>query len=157
MAETSGSTSAATTTPSTSPAAGSKPDGRGRLETDRGTTTIAEVVVTKVAGIAAREVAGVHRLGGAVARALGAVTTRLQGSESATQGVSVDILDSDATVSMNVIIDYGESIPNVAQAIRDNVIRRIEGTTGLHVASVDVTVTDLYFPGDDDSDSSTES
>ena len=35
--------------------ASAKPtDGKGRLETDRGTTTIAEVVVTKVAGIAAR-------------------------------------------------------------------------------------------------------
>jgi uncharacterized alkaline shock family protein YloU len=127
-------------------------DAKGRLQTDKGTTTIAEVVVTKVAGIAAREVGGVHRLGSAVARALGAVTQRLQAGENATQGVSVDIADGDATVSMNVIIDYGESIPDVAQAIRDNVIRRIEGTTGLHVAAVDIAVSDLYFPGDDDED-----
>jgi uncharacterized alkaline shock family protein YloU len=126
--------------------------GKGRLETDKGSTTIAEVVVTKVAGIAAREVGGVHRLGSAVARAIGAVTQRLQVGENQTQGVSVDITDGDATVEMNVIIDYGESIPDVAQAIRDNVIRRIEGTTGLHVASVDISVSDLYFPGDDDED-----
>ena len=152
MAETSGSTSPATT-PATSPATGAKPDGRGRLETERGTTTIAEVVVTKVAGIAAREVGGVHRLGGAVARALGAVTQRLPGGDSSTQGVSVEITDSDATVAVNVIVDYGESIPDVAQSIRDNVIRRIEATTGLHVAAVDVTVTDLFFPGDDEDDS----
>ena len=129
--------------------------GRSRLATEKGTTTIAEVVVTKVAGIAAREVGGVHRLGGAMARALGAVTQRLQVGEGATQGVTVEVTEGDATVSMNVVIDYGESIPDVAQAIRDNVIRRIEGTTGLHVSSVDISVTDLYFPGDDDEDSST--
>jgi len=124
--------------------------GAGRLETDRGSTTIAEVVVTKVAGIAAREVGGVHRLGSAVSRAFGAVTQRLQVGDSSTQGVSVDVTETDARVSMSVVIDYGESIPEVAQAIRDNVVRRIEATTGLHCAAVDIAVTDLYFPGDDD-------
>jgi uncharacterized alkaline shock family protein YloU len=138
--------------------ASAKPsDGKGRLETEKGTTTIAEVVVTKVAGIAAREVGGVHRLGGAVARAIGAVTQRLQVSDSSTQGVNVEVLESDARVSISVIIDYGESIPDVAQAIRDNVVRRIEGTTGLHVSAVDIAVTDLYFPGDDDDDDSAAS
>jgi uncharacterized alkaline shock family protein YloU len=132
-------------------------DGLGRLETERGTTSIAEVVVTKVAGLAAREVSGVHRLGGAVARALGAVTQRLQVTDSVTQGVNVEVVDSDATVSMNVVIDYGESIPEVAQAIRDNVVRRIEGTTGLHVSAVNISVTDLYFPGDEDDEDSSSS
>ena len=141
------------TNPSTKPAAG-----HDRLETERGTTTIAEVVVTKVAGLAAREVNGVHRLGGAVARALGAVTQRLQvGGDGSTQGVNVEVTESDARVTMSVIIDYGESIPEVAQAIRDNVVRRIEGTTGLHVSAVDIAVTDLYFPGDDDEDQSSPS
>ncbi len=142
---------AETTTPRT-PKSDAKSPGPGRLETDRGTTTIAEVVVTKVAGLAAREVAGVHRLGNAVSRAIGAVTQRLQVGDASTQGVNVEVIDSDARVSMNVIIDYGESIPDVAQAIRDNVVRRIEASTGLHCAAVDIAVTDLYFPGDDDED-----
>ncbi|HLI61548.1 MAG TPA: Asp23/Gls24 family envelope stress response protein [Solirubrobacteraceae bacterium] len=145
MAETTGPTTRATPpTPEASAA------GTGRLETERGTTTIAEIVVTKVAGIAAREVAGVHRLGSAVSRAFGAVTQRLQVSDGSTQGVNVEVTETDARVSMSVVIDYGESIPEVAQAIRDNVVRRIEATTGLHCAAVDIAVTDLYFPGDDD-------
>ncbi len=138
-----------TTNPRT-PASEKPSTGAGRLETDRGTTTIAEVVVTKVAGLAAREVAGVHRLGNAVSRAIGAVTQRLQVGDASTQGVNVEVVESDARVSMNVIIDYGESIPDVAQAIRDNVVRRIEASTGLHCAAVDIAVSDLYFPGDDD-------
>ena len=142
----------AETTKSTTPTSEPSHSGAGRLETDRGTTTIAEVVVTKVAGIAAREVSGVHRLGSAVSRALGAVTQRLQVGDASTQGVNVEVTDSDARVTMNVVIDYGESIPEVAQAIRDNVVRRIEASTGLHCAAVDIAVTDLYFPGDDDED-----
>jgi uncharacterized alkaline shock family protein YloU len=138
-------------TPTGGSAAGSG-NGKGRLQSETGTTTIAEVVVTKVAGIAAGEVGGVHRLGSVMGRALGAVTQRLQVGENATQGVTVDVTEGDATVSMNVVIDYGESIPDVAQAIRDNVIRRIEGTTGLHVTSVDISVTDLYVPGEDDTE-----
>jgi uncharacterized alkaline shock family protein YloU len=143
-------TSMAETTKASTPKSQSAAAGPGRLESERGTTTIAEVVVTKVAGIAAREVAGVHRLGTAVSRALGAVTQRLQVGDGSTQGVNVEVTDSDARVSMSVIIDYGESVPDVAQAIRDNVVRRIEATTGLHCAAVDIAVTDLYFPGDDD-------
>lgn len=126
----------------------------GRLSTDKGTTTIADVVVTKIAGIAAREVGGVHRLGGAVARALGAVTQRLPVAEaaSASQGVSVEVSEGEARVSLSVIVDYGESIPDVSEGIRDNVIRRIEATTGLAVTAVDIAISDLYFPGDDDED-----
>lgn len=124
----------------------------GRLSTDKGTTTIADVVVTKIAGIAAREVGGVHRLGGAVARALGAVTQRLPASASAGQGVSVEVSEGEARVTLSVIVDYGESIPDVSEGIRDNVIRRIEATTGLAVTAVDIAISDLYFPGDDDED-----
>jgi uncharacterized alkaline shock family protein YloU len=137
-----------TSTGSSGLASSSKPTG-GRLATEKGSTTIADIVVTKVAGIAAREVGGVHALGGAVARALGAVTQRL-GTDGNSQGVSVEVSDSEAKVTVTVIIDYGESIPDVAQEIRDNIIRRLEAITGLTVAAVDVAVTDLYFPGDDD-------
>ena len=154
-ASSSGPSTPATTSPSSTAARTrpTKPSGLARLESDKGTTTISDVVVTKVAGIAAREVSGVHRLGGSVARALGAMTQRLSvGDGASTQGVSVEVSDHETTIQVVVIIDYGESIQDVAQEIRDNVIRRIEGTTGLTVTAVDVAVNDLYFPGDDDDD-----
>ncbi|MDQ6746246.1 MAG: Asp23/Gls24 family envelope stress response protein [Actinomycetota bacterium] len=124
----------------------------GRLQTEKGQTTIADPVVTKVAGIAAREVGGVHQLGGGVARALGAVTQRLPGGDSTTQGVSVEVGEKEAAVDLTVVVEYGESIPRVAQQIRDNVIRRIEGICGLRVTEVNVAVNDLYLPGDDQDD-----
>jgi len=128
--------------------------GAGGLQTEKGQTTIADPVVTKIAGIAAREVGGVYQLGGGVARALGAMTQRLPGGDSGAQGVSVEVGEKEAAVDLTVVVEYGESIPKVAQQIRENVVRRIEGITGLSVTEVNVAVNDLHLPDDDQSDDS---
>jgi uncharacterized alkaline shock family protein YloU len=125
----------------------------GGLQTEKGATTIADAVVTKVAGIATREVGGVYELGGGVARAMGAVTQRLPGSgDSTSQGVSVEVGEKEAAVDLKVVVEYGESIPKVSQAIRENVIRRIEGITGLSVTEVNVAVNDLHMAGEERDD-----
>jgi uncharacterized alkaline shock family protein YloU len=131
---------------------GNRPDTPGPatpLQSERGNTTIADAVVTKVAGIAAREVRGVHNLGGGVARALGSVTQRVGFGDEMSQGVSVEVGEREAAVDLTIVIDFGESIPLVSQAVRDNVIKRIEGITGLSVTEVNVAVNDLYFPGEE--------
>jgi uncharacterized alkaline shock family protein YloU len=129
--------------------------GRGAsngLQTERGQTSIADPVVTKVAGIAAREVGGVYELGAGMARALGAVTQRLPVGDNTGQGVSVEVGEKQAAVDLTVVVEYWESIPRVAEQIRENVIRRIEGITGLSVTEVNVAVNDLHLPGDDQDD-----
>lgn len=131
---------------------GSRPNASGAstpLQTERGNTAIADAVVTKVAGIAAREVPGVHDLGGGVSRALGSVTQRVGIGDELSQGVSVEVGEREAAVDLTLTVDYGESIPQVSQAVRDNVVKRIEGITGLSVTEVNVTVNDLYLPGDE--------
>jgi uncharacterized alkaline shock family protein YloU len=120
------------------------------LESEHGSTVIANVVVTKIASIAAREVGGVHTLGGGTSRAIGAMTQRVGIGDERTQGVNVEVGEREAAVDLTVVIDYGESIPQVAQQVRDNVIKRIEGITGLSVTEVNVSVDDLYFPGDEE-------
>jgi uncharacterized alkaline shock family protein YloU len=119
------------------------------LQSERGLTAIASVVVTKVAGVAALEVPGVHTLGGGASRAIGAVTQRVGFGDERTQGVTVEVGEREAAVDLTLVIDYGESIPQVAQQVRDNVIKRIEGITGLSVTEVNVDVDDLYFPGEE--------
>jgi uncharacterized alkaline shock family protein YloU len=119
------------------------------LQSDRGQTTIGEGVVTKVAGLAAREVPGVHDLGGGAARAIGSVTQKV-GLGDGMPGVSVESGEKEAAVDLTIVIDYGESIPRVAEAVRNQVIKRVEGITGLQVVEVNITINDLYFPGDDE-------
>lgn len=131
-------------------------EGEGPSQTERGATRIADAVVAKVAGIAAREVAGVYELGGGVARAVGGVAQRVGVATGVTgvvdqrsQGVAVEVGQREAAVDLTMVIEYGESIPQVSQAVRDNVIKRVEGITGLVVTEVNVSVNDLYFPGDE--------
>lgn len=123
--------------------------GEDVLQSERGTTTIADAVVSKVAGLAAREVSGVHALGGGAARALGGVTAAV-GIDQKSQGVSVQVGETEAAVDLTLVVDYGESIPQVSQAVRENVVKRIEGITGLRTAEVNIAVNDLYFPGEDE-------
>jgi uncharacterized alkaline shock family protein YloU len=120
------------------------------LRSDRGQTTIGEGVVTRVAGLAAREVPGVHALGGSAERAIGSVTQKVGLGDVRTQGVSVESGEKEAAVDLTIVIDYGESIPRVAEAVRNQVIKRVEGITGLSVVEVNITINDLYFPGDDE-------
>ena len=123
--------------------------GGAALESERGSTTLADVVVTKVASIAAREVPGVHELGAGVARAVGSLTARAGVGDQRTQGVSVEVGQREAAVDLTLVIEYGESIPQVSEAVRTNVIKRVEGITGLSVTEVNIAVNDLYFPGDE--------
>jgi uncharacterized alkaline shock family protein YloU len=120
------------------------------LESEHGQTTIADSVVTKVASISAAEVAGVHELGGGAARAVGAVTQKVGLSDGRSQGVSVEVGEKEAAVDLTIVVDYGESIPQVAEDVRQQIIKRVEGITGLKVVEVNISVNDLYFPGDDE-------
>jgi uncharacterized alkaline shock family protein YloU len=106
-------------------------------------------VVTKVASIAAREVPGVYELGGGVARAVGSLSQRVGVGDQRSQGVSVEVGQREAAVDLTLVIEYGESILQVSEAVRSNVIKRVEGITGLSVTEVNIAVNDLYFPGDE--------
>lgn len=129
---------------------GLEPASGGSLVTPQGRTSIADSVVEKIAGVAAREVSGVHSMGRGAARAFGTIKEKLpMGSgPSMTQGVRVEVGERQAAIDIDLVVEYGVSIPDVAQAVRDNVISRIERMTGLQVTEVNVSVDDVYL-GDD--------
>jgi uncharacterized alkaline shock family protein YloU len=128
---------------------------KSALASPDGTITVAESVVSKVAGIAAREMSGVHAMGGTGARAVGSVLQRLPGgSPSVTQGVSVEVGEADATINLDLIVDYGVAIADLARAIQRNVKATVERMTGFRVTEVNVTVADVFVPSDDEGDSS---
>lgn len=128
----------------------------GGLVTEEGSTTIADVVVQKVAGLATREISGVHALGGGSARVLGAIRDRIPGaSASAGQGVSVEVGEKQAAVDLEIVVEYGVPINNLAKAVRRNVTTAIEQITGLDVVEVNINVNDVYLPGEDDAEPET--
>jgi len=117
------------------------------LVTEQGKTTIADIVVAKIAGLAAREVAGVHEL---VTQGVGGAVTglaqRVTGADTRSQGVNVEVGEREAAIDLRLTVDYGVSIPQVAEAVRRNIMSRLEAMTGLIVKEVNIDVTDLYFP-----------
>ena len=125
------------------------------LITEGGRTTIQDSVVSKIAGVATREVNGVHAMGGGAAgRAIGAIRDKLGSSTGASQGVSVEVGERQTAIDLDVIVDYGVSVPDLADGVRRNVKDRIEGMLGLEVVEVNIAVNDVYLGGDDDDDES---
>ncbi|MFM6850032.1 MAG: Asp23/Gls24 family envelope stress response protein [Terrabacter sp.] len=119
------------------------------LVTDQGKTTVADTVVAKIAGIAAREVSGVHALGGGAARAVGALRERIPGGRTNhSMGVSVEVGERQAAVDLQLVAEYGVSIADLAQGIRRNVITAIERMTSLEVTEVNIEVQDVYLESD---------
>jgi uncharacterized alkaline shock family protein YloU len=129
------------------------PDRGSDLETSQGRTTIAEVVVSKIAGLATRQVEGVAGFGSGAARAMGAVRERIPGARaSSSQGVVVEVGERQAAVDLVIVVEYGVAIVELARAIRRNVITSIEQMTGLDVVEVNISVVDLQLPGEDTSE-----
>ena len=121
---------------------------------EQGKTSIADSVVAKIAGLSCREVSGVHDMGGGVSRTFGAIKEKLpigSNDPSPTRGVSVEVGERQAAVDLDVVVEYGAAIVDVAESIRRNVISQVEAMTGLEVTEVNVTVDDVYL-GETDSD-----
>ncbi|WEV26234.1 Asp23/Gls24 family envelope stress response protein [Streptomyces sp. 71268] len=117
----------------------------------RGKTSIADGVVEKIAGMAAREVSGVHALGGGLARTLGAVRERVPGGRpNVTSGVKVEVGERQTAIDLDIVVEYGVPITDVAADIRENVIAAVERMTGLEVVEVNIAVIDVHLPFDEE-------
>ncbi len=148
-------TQSTTRTGSTSDAA---PAGRGagsavpavqsRLSTEAGKISVAENVVQKIAGMACRELPGVHSMGTSGTRAMGALRERIPGSSGPNfgQGVGVEVGETQAAVDLDIVVEYGVSIPDLGRSIQRNVKQSLERMTGLEVIEVNVSVDDVHLP-----------
>ena len=115
------------------------------LTTETGNTRIGEGVVAKIAGLAARDIPGVFSMGSGMARRVGQLRSLIPGgSEAVNQGVSVEVGEREAAIDLNVVTWYGQSIVEIAEAVRRNVIGQVEGMTGLRVVEVNVQVDDIH-------------
>lgn len=112
---------------------------------DEGSIKIADEVVGIITGLAATEVEGVAGMSGGLAGGIADIL----GRKNLSKGVKVEVDADTANVDVYVIIDYGNSIPDVAWKIQDNVKQAIEGMTGLDVKAVNVHVQGVNFPEDE--------
>lgn len=106
-----------------------------------GTIKIANEVVAIIAGLAATEVDGVAGMSGGIA---GGIADML-GRKNLSKGVKVDVGETETSVDIYVIVDYGSPIPDVAWNIQDNVRQGIESMTGLDAVEINVHVQGVHF------------
>ncbi|KIU03716.1 Asp23/Gls24 family envelope stress response protein [Frigoribacterium sp. MEB024] len=124
--------------------------------TTPGRTVVADGVVAKVAGIAAREVPGVFALGGGTARAFGALRDVI-GTTDLGQGVRVEVGETQVAADVTIVVEYPAPMHTVAEQVRAAVARTIEQLVGMEVAEVNVAIDDVHIPGDDDADADADS
>jgi uncharacterized alkaline shock family protein YloU len=124
-----------------------------RLNTDTGKISVAQNVVSKIAGMACKEISGVAAMGTGGSRAFGAIKERIPGSSgpSVSQGVGVEVGETQAAIDLDIVIDYGVSVADLGRSIQRNVKQAVERMTGLDVVEVNVNVDDVKLPdtGDD--------
>lgn len=107
---------------------------------------IADDVVAVIAGKAASEVDGVFSMAGGFAGGI----TEVFGKKNLSKGIKVDVEEQKAKIDVNIIVDYGARIPDVAFEIQNRVKKAVESMTGLQVLEVNVHVqgvnTDIQEP-----------
>ncbi len=124
------------------------------LQNDQGKISVAQSVVQKIAGMACREISGVHRMGTSTGRAFGAIRERIPGSSgpNVAQGVGVEVGETQTAIDLDIVVEYGVSIADLGKSIQRNVKQSVERMTGLEVVEVNVNVDDVYLPSDDQQD-----
>ncbi len=98
---------------------------------------IANDVIAVIAGVAVSEVPGVASMSGGFA---GGISEVLSGKKNLSKGIKVDAGEKEVKIDVNIIVEYGSRIPDVAFEIQNRVKKSVENMTGLKVAEVNVHV-----------------
>ena len=109
----------------------------GEIKTENEGIQISNDVVAVIAGVAVSEVQGVSGMSGGFA---GGITEVLSGKKNLAKGIKVDVKDTRTKIDVNIIVEYGSRIPDVAYEIQNRVKKAVESMTGLTVEEVNVHV-----------------
>lgn len=112
-------------------------------EENLGIVKISDEVVSVIAGIAAEEINGVEDLQHPVGNN---ISQLLKGKKTLGKNVKVTLNEDFAIIEINLAVEYGVKIPEVVNAVQENVKKAVETMTGLNVNSVNVNVQSIYVP-----------
>ena len=127
-----------------------------------GNVKISDEVIITIAAVAVSEVNGVSCISGTLSE-----IAQKFGKKNFVKGIKVTNGD-ELTIDVNVVVDYGVRIPEVAWSVQDNVKKSVELMSGLTVGKVNVHVVGVenrsetveraeeIVPVQDESDSETQ-
>lgn len=122
-------------------------------ETAENTIKISDDVVSIIAGKAVSEVEGVSSMAGGFA---GGITEVLSGKKNFSKGIKVEVGEKETKIDVNIIVEYGTRIPDIAFEIQNRVKKAVENMTGLKVLEVNVHVQGVHTPYDDEKENTQE-
>ena len=114
---------------------------------------ISNDVVAVIAGVAVSEVRGVASMAGGFT---GGISEVLSGKKNLSKGIKVDADEKEVKIDVNIIVEYGSRIPDVAFEIQNRVKKSVENMTGLKVAEVNVHVQGVKTEKDDEEEAENE-
>ena len=112
-------------------------ENQGEVTLENTNIKIADDVIAVIAGAAASEVPGVSSMAGGFA---GGISEVFSGKKNMSKGIKVDKTENKAKIDVNIIVEYGSRIPDVAYEIQNRVKKSVEGMTGFTVEEVNVHV-----------------
>ena len=107
------------------------------LNEEEDNINISEEVITTISGIAVSEISGVAEMAGGIT---GGITEVLSGKKNLSKGIKADVAGNNVKIDVNIIVNYGVRIPDVAFDIQNKVKQKVENMTGLKVNEVNVHV-----------------
>lgn len=107
------------------------------IKTENEGIKISDDVVAVISGVAVSEVPGVAGMAGGFA---GGITEVFSGKKNLAKGIKVEVTETQAKIDVNIIVEYGSRIPDVAFEIQNRVKKAVESMTGLNVEEVNVHV-----------------
>jgi uncharacterized alkaline shock family protein YloU len=110
---------------------------------DMGIVKISDEVVEVIAGLAAADIKGVIGLSSGL---VGGITHVLSGKKNLAKGVKVNVGEDSASIDLNLVVQYGIRIPEIAVSVQENVKRAVESMTGLIVSGVNIYIQNVVLP-----------
>ena len=123
------------------------------IKTENEGIKISDDVVAVIAGVAVAEVPGVAGMAGGFA---GGISEVFSGKKNLAKGIKVDKEENKVKIDVNIIVEYGTRIPDVAFEIQNRVKKAVENMTGLKVLEVNVHVQGVHTPDDDEKENTQE-
>jgi uncharacterized alkaline shock family protein YloU len=107
-----------------------------------GIVKISDEVVEVIAGLAASDVKGVANMSNSL---VGGISHVLSGKKNLAKGVKVNVGEDSASIDLNLVVQYGVRIPEIAASVQENVKRAVESMTGLNVFGVNIYVQNVII------------
>lgn len=99
-------------------------------------TQIAEEVMASIAGMAIKDMKGLVKLAGGFTEEI----SEAFGKKNVGKGIRVDIVEKEVKLEVNIVVEYGVKIPEIAKQMQEKIKTDVEDMTGYKVNKVVIKV-----------------